>query len=276
MTAPAHPDSADGVPRSNIDQPETQREIMKKTIIIMALISMAIASVVYAGGNTKFQSFNKAKKTLLKKVYHDHHLTFYCGCPFDDKKQLTPCDHYIPKKINARSQRIEWEHVVPAAHFGQSFREWRKGDPGCVDSKGKAFKGRKCAEKMNTKYRFMQSDMYNLYPAIGEINGLRSNYRFDMVAGEDREFGPCDFEIQGRVAEPPENVRGDIARTYQYMDSAYPGHGIIGKASIKLFQAWSKQDPVDPWECERCKRIEALQGNENKIVRDACMESGLW
>jgi len=77
------------------------------------------------------------------------------------------------------------------------------------------------------KYRYMQSDMFNLYPAIGEINGLRSNYRFDMVAGEDRDFGPCDFEIEGRVAEPPEHVRGDIARTYQYMDAAYPGHGIF-------------------------------------------------
>ena len=249
---------------------------MKKIIIIMALLCMTFASGALGGGNTTFQSFNKSKKTLLKKVYYDHHLTFYCGCPFDEKKKLEPCDHYTPKKINTRSQRIEWEHVVPAAHFGQSFKEWREGKEACVDSKGKSFKGRKCAEKTNIAYRYMQSDMYNLYPAIGEINGLRSNYRFDMVAGENREFGPCDFEIEGRVAEPPEPVRGDIARTYQYMDIAYPGHGIIGKSSKKLFKAWSAQDPVDEWECERCKRIEALQGNENSIVKDACKKEGLW
>jgi len=122
----------------------------------------------------------------------------------------------------------------------------------------------------------MQSDLYNLHPAIGEINGLRSNYRFDMVTGEDREFGPCDFEIENRIAEPPEYVRGDIARTYQYMNSAYPGHGIVGKSNKKLFQAWSNQDPVDAWECERCKRIEAIQKNENTVVKDACRKSGLW
>ena len=227
-------------------------------------------------GNTSIQSFNKAKKTLLRQVYHDHQVTFYCDCPFSEQKQLLPCDHYTPKKINARSKRIEWEHVVPAADFGNSFVEWREGHSDCVDSKGKSFKGRKCAEKMNTKYRYMQSDMFNLYPAIGEINGLRSNYRYDMIAGENREFGPCDFEIEGRVAEPPEQVRGDIARTYQYMDTSYPGHGIIGKANKKLYQAWGNQDPVDEWECERCRRIEAIQGNENIIVKDACKKAGLW
>ncbi|WP_281255697.1 endonuclease [Desulfamplus magnetovallimortis] len=37
----------------------------------------------------------------------------------------------------------------------------------------------------------MQSDMYNLYPAIGEINSLRSNYRFDMVSDACQKAGFC-------------------------------------------------------------------------------------
>lgn len=248
---------------------------MKIKIMTAIMAVFLIVTLAHAGGNTTMQSFNKAKKTLLKKVYYDHQTTFYCGCPFTKKKKLQPCNHYTPKKINARSKRIEWEHVVPAHAFGQSFPEWREGNPDCVNKKGKAFKGRRCAEKINLKYRYMQSDMYNLYPAIGEINGLRSNYRYGMIAGEDRKFGPCDIEISGKVAEPPEHIRGDIARTYQYMDSVYPGHGIIGKTSRKLFKAWSKQDPVDKWECERCRRIEALQGNENPIVKKVCEKAGL-
>ena len=123
----------------------------------------------------------------------------------------------------------------------------------------------------------MESDMYNLVPAIGEINGLRSNFRFRMIAGENRKFGPCDMEIQKetRTAEPPERVRGDIARTYQYMAWAY-GQGIIGKTNKKLFEAWSKQDPVDKWECERARIIQGIQGNENKVVKKACIQAGLW
>ena len=245
--------------------------------IILVLLSLLIPATVYCqDGNTSNQSFSKAKKILLREVYHDHLTTFYCGCSFNTEKQLLPCDKYTPKKDNKRSKRIEWEHVVPAADFGQSFPEWREGHEDCVSKKGKPFKGRNCARKMREDFRYMEADMYNLYPAIGEINGLRSNYRFDMIAGEDREFGACDFEIQNKTAEPPEHIRGDIARTYQYMHNAYPGHGIISKANRKLYEAWSKQDPVDEWECERCKRIEMIQGNVNEVLREACNEAGLW
>jgi deoxyribonuclease-1 len=124
----------------------------------------------------------------------------------------------------------------------------------------------------------MESDLYNLVPAIGEVNGRRSNFRFGMISGETRDFGRCDMEIDSSIrrAEPPKQVRGDIARTYKYMDKAYPGHGIIGEASKKLFDAWDKTDPVDAWECERCKRIESIQKNQNLIVKNACKSAGLW
>src|SRR6266436_9092627 len=62
----------------------------------------------------------------------------------------------------AGSKRLAWEHVVPAEAFGQSFPEWREGHPACVDSKGKAFKGRNCARKMATQFRYMEADLYNL------------------------------------------------------------------------------------------------------------------
>ncbi len=104
---------------------------------------------------------------------------------------------------------------------------------------------------MAPKFRYMESDLYNLVPAVGEINGLRSNYSFAMIPGEKRAFGKCDMEIEGRKAEPPPGKRGDIARTYFYMGWAYPGHGIISKKNRKLFEAWDKGDPVDEWECER-------------------------
>ena len=118
--------------------------------------------------------------------------------------------------------------------------------------------------------------MYNLVPAVGEINGLRSNYSFAMIPGEKRKFGNCDMEIEGRKAEPPPDKRGNIARTYYYMDWAYPGHGIISKKNRKLFEAWDMGDPVDAWECERCRRIEGIQGNENPFVKGGCVERGIW
>lgn len=107
------------------------------------------------------------------------------------------------RSMRNRAGKVEWEHVVPAENFGQTFAEWREGDAQCVDNRGKAFKGRKCAEKTNKDYRYMQADLYNLYPAIGAVNALRQNYNFQMLPGEKPDFGSCEMKIADRKAEPP-------------------------------------------------------------------------
>ncbi|MCP4339837.1 MAG: endonuclease I [Desulfobulbaceae bacterium] len=240
---------------------------MRCLMLFKIAIILLAATQAYAGGNTTIDSFSKAKKLLLKQVYHDHRTTFYCGCPFTAKKRIIQSDKFSPTtKYVKRSRKIEWEHVVPAQAFGQSFSEWRDGDPECVNKKGKAFKGRKCAEKVNMTYRYMQADLYNLVPANGQVNALRSNYSYAMIPGEPRVFGSCDMEIEDRKAEPRPEIRGDIARIYFYMDKAYPGRGIIGKKNREMLKAWDKADPVDDWERERCRRIERLQGNRNGFV----------
>ena len=234
----------------------------------LILLTILLSSQVFSQ-NTQITSFSKSKKHL-RKVYQDHPVTLYCGCSFKGKKpNLSSCG-YIPKKDKKRANRIEWEHVVPAHAFGQSFPEWRDGHPKCVNKKRKRFKGRKCAGKVNREFKRMEADMFNLYPSIGEVNGLRSNYSMAIIEGEVRKFGECDVEISSRKVEPREEVRGEIARTYLYMDSAYPGRGIISKKNRKLFEAWNRSDPVDEWECERARRIERIQGNRNKIVIGGC------
>lgn len=141
-----------------------------------------IRAVAAAGdiqlANTTNDSFNKSKQLLHNVIYKDaaSRQDIYCGCKYDEKKAVDfdSCG-YRPEKDTERAHRIEWEHAVPAEAFGQSFKEWREGHPECVDNRGKAFRGRKCAEKVNPEYRRMQADMYNLYPAVGEVNGLRSS-----------------------------------------------------------------------------------------------------
>ena len=211
-------------------------------IVICSFIALVLAIFPSAfAQNTTIDSFNRAKK-LLTQVFAGHETEFYCGCPYAGHEvDLASCG-YQSKKDPDRAKRLEWEHVVPAEAFGQSFPEWREGHPACVDSKGKAFKGRNCARKMSTQFRSMEADLYNLQPAIGEINGLRSNYSMEMIPGEKREFGACDVEIENRKIEPRPEIRGDIARTYMYMEWAYPGHGIISRSNQKLFAAWAKED----------------------------------
>jgi deoxyribonuclease-1 len=256
--------------------------IMHRTIagpfaFILLLICL-VAGPVYGQrkGNTKMRSFNQAKKILIKQVYRGHQKTFFCGSQYTQGHYVIHNSGYVPKRKSRRARRLEWEHVVPLDSFGYKFSEWRDGHPECLDARGRPFKGRNCAEKVNAKFRYMQSDLYNLVPAIGEIRGLKSNYAYGMIPEESRAFGDCDIEIAFNKVEPPSEVRGDIARIYFYMDWAYPGHDILNKENKKLFKTWDKHDPVDDWECERAKRIEEIQKNENPFVKKACVTEGWW
>ena len=240
---------------------------MKKLTLSLALVTLSFTAIA---ANTTITSFNKAKKTLEKEVYFDHRETLYCSAGFDDKKYVIPPNGFETTKYLKRSKKIEWEHAVPAENFGRTFSEWRNGDQACVDSKGKAFKGRKCTEKVNKEYRHMQADMYNLYPAIGAVNALRSNYNFTMLPSEKSDFGSCAMKIADKKAEPPESARGRIARTYLYMDETYKRYK-MSKAQKQLMNAWDKMYPVSGWECERAERISKLQNNQNNIVKSRCL-----
>lgn len=245
---------------------------MRRFLISVFVGAILAPALVLAAGNTANDSFARAKK-MLSQVYEDHRVTLYCGAQYDAQGNVTlPEGIVIPIK---RANRVEWEHVVPAENFGRAFDEWREGSPECVDNRGKAFKGRKCAEKVNPEYRHMQADMYNLYPAIGAVNAMRSNFNFQMLPGEESSFGRCEMKIADRKAEPPARARGQIARSYLYMQDAYPQYR-MSRQQEQLMGAWDKMYPVDQWECTRAKRIEAVQGNENRFVKEPCVEQGMW
>lgn len=216
-----------------------------------------------AGNSLADTSFRKSKVTLSKKIYHDYKRSFYCECDFSLQPKLngkgdrlTPdwksCG-YKPRKQAKRASRIEWEHVMPAHHFGQHMACWKKG-------------GRKACKK-DKAFKRMAADMHNLVPAVGEVNGDRSNYKFGIIAGEKRSYGKCDVEVdfKAKRAEPAPDIRGEIARTYSYMSDRYNIR--LSKQQRKLMQAWDKQDPVSKWERTRNKRIGKVQGNLNPYIK---------
>ena len=159
--------------------------MMKNISIILTCVLIWFPMTTHAEesvqGNTKIESFNKAKWTLERKVYHNHRVTFYCGAEFARDNKISDHSGYVPIKDNDRANRIEWDHVVPVNAFGRSFEEWRKGHPDCLNSKGKPYYGIHCARDTSPLFRYMESDMYNLVPAIGELKRLRSNYSYDMI-----------------------------------------------------------------------------------------------
>lgn len=242
-------------------------------------------------GNHHSQSFYAVKKEMLEKIYYDHRQTLYCDAEFTaHKKIIKPHGFKLPnlRKVNfkvydiapeelqRKAERMEWEHIVPAQNFGKTFTEWQNGHKNCTFGKGAKYKGRACAEQENEEFRYMYTDMYNLYPAIGAVNYLRANFNFtqfdDKVANT---FGQCALKIAHNKAEPPDGVKGLIARTYLYMEKTYPRYK-IGEPMRGILTVWNKKYPLTMWECQRASRIEKVQGNANQIIKPQCIENGWY
>ena len=223
--------------------------------------------------SNRIESFSKAKTILEKDVYNNSK-TFYCGCSFKGKDiDLKSCWYKnIKNKMLSRAKKIEWEHIVPAENFWKSFNEWKNWDPTCVDSKGKSFKGRKCAEKSNQTFRIMQADMYNLVPAIGEVNGLRSNY--DMTNKLNTEsYNFCsDVELypEYNLFSPSNDTKWDIARIYFYMQSAYPNHISLTKKYIEMLKQWDIEDPISSEECSIYNKKKEIMWYSVYIWENTC------
>lgn len=212
------------------------------------------------------RSFSSAKKLLYENIYQGRPLTFYCDCKFTQTRRvfLGTCD-VEPRRNKKRAKKLEAEHIFPAYHFGQFRACWR--EKLCTDSRGDKYGGRECCNKIDPTFKAAHNDLHNLFPAVGEINGDRRNYNWGMISGEKREYGECDIEVDSSIrrAEPPESVRGNIARTYFYMSDTYDIR--LSKQQRELFNAWSKLDPPDSWEKERNRRIEKVQGNTNPYIK---------
>jgi len=231
----------------------------RKIICAVALLLSPLAAQAVALNNYHQNNFQQAK-TFAAAINADAPGSFYCGCKisWQGKKgipDLNSCGYQVRKNAN-RAGRIEWEHVMPAWEFGHQRQCWQNG-------------GRKNCSK-DADYRRIESDLHNLQPAVGEVNGDRGNFAYSQWNGGEQQYGQCAMKVdfKNRQAEPPARARGAIARTYFYMRDQY--HLRLSRQQTQLFTVWNKLYPVSSWECERDQRIARAQGNHNPYVQQAC------
>jgi deoxyribonuclease-1 len=210
-------------------------------------------------------SFREAKAEA-RHIFSDHRRTFYCGCKFDkhNKVDLKSCGYKV-QEDKRRAHRLEWEHIVPISHLAAHLPCWKK--PLCSNKRGEFYRGRRCCQEQDAVFNKMEADLHNLVPELGELNGLRSNYRFGLLPEmEPGQFGECQIKIdsQRRRVEPREAIRGVIARTHLYMVDTY--HLELSDSQRKLFRAWNAKYAPSDWEIEWDERIFRIQGNHNRYI----------
>lgn len=233
---------------------------------LIILVAFCFSTSVFA------QSFDEAKRILGKiyfynstsKQYPNSNQTLYCGCSIIYKKKhhkpyranFGSCGYKIRKNVE-RATRIEWEHVMPSHTFGSQRKCWKNG-------------GRKNCSIIDEEFINIQGDMHNLFPAIGEINGDRSNFGFNEWNGKTKDYNQCQMVIdyKNHKVQPPKRSRGIVARAYLYMSNRY--NITLSKRELKLFETWNKQYPPTPWECKRNLIISRIQGNDNPFITKQC------
>lgn len=130
-----------------------------------------------------------------------------------------------------------------------------------------------------------RSDLFHVYPTDGYVNGQRSNYPYGEVnhpiytSGNGSKLGPCVTSgYSGRVFEPIDEYKGDIARSYFYMSVRYSGEdddwgssNMTNKSEIlpwamTMLLRWSDEDPVSDKEIARNNAVYGFQNNRNPFI----------
>ena len=232
------------------------KRLLSVFLLLFFVFPLSASDLVNRKNAVGHRNFYHAKK-ILPAIYQGLNQTFYCGCSYQNKKvDLNSCGYRIRKDPN-RAARIEWEHVVPAWAIGHQRQCWQNG-------------GRSNCTKSDAIYAKAEGDLHNLTPAIGEINNDRSNYRFSVWTQKPTrstsKYGHCPIvvDFKKRQVQPPEKIRGRIARITFYMVNEYGLN--LSAQERRLYCVWAKAYPVDKWEQTRNLRIAAIQGNVNPFV----------
>ena len=156
----------------------------------------------------------------------------------------------------------------------------------------------------------MKSDIVHVVPTDSELNNTRGsdplaevgNKANDCPNGSYCLWGSCKTPgYSGKVFEPNDEIKGDIARIYFYMATCYEDVILNWKGKttastaynvldfsggskyqpfkqwyIDMLLRWAKEDPVDEIEIARNNGVKQVQNNRNPFVDYPGLEQYIW
>ncbi len=150
----------------------------------------------------------------------------------------------------------------------------------------------------------MKTDLHHVFPTDGYVNGRRSNNPYGETNGEAyksandfSKLGACTYPgYMGKVFEPNDDYKGDVARAIFYMVTCYEeqlpdwyssyteSHPVLDGTSypaltqwqLNMLMEWAKADPVSEKEINRNNAIYDIQHNRNPFVDYPGLEEYIW
>jgi len=138
-------------------------------------------------------------------------------------------------------------------------------------------------------------DLFNLMPSEQTINSSKSNYPMGKVTNASTDNG-CTKVGRGpqgyMLWEPADKWKGDFARGYMYMATAYQdftwsgtqalqileqgSYPTLQKWAYELYIEWARADKVTQSEFERNGKVQSFQGNRNPFVDFPNLMEYVW
>ena len=230
-----------------------------------ALYQIISNHVVFPYTSSATDTWNIIQQSDQDPTDHNNMILVYTGRS-QDKGYRDGSGNYSQYENGNGTQSNSWnrEHVWPKSH-------------GFPDDDDNAY-----------------TDVHNLKPCDRSVNSSRGTKDFDFGGNQHNEANDCNTDSDSW--EPPDYVKGDIARILFYMVIRYdPGFDhnnnsfdlelvdyttpnnnepILGKLS-SLIQ-WHNDDPIDDFEINRNEIIFGFQENRNPFIDHPNLVNYLW
>jgi deoxyribonuclease-1 len=164
-----------------------------------------------------------------KKIYPDGGSTFYCRTQFSKPSPV-----------------LNVGHIYPAS--------WISEHLGC--------RSERTCMRTHEQYSVILSDMHNMVP-VDAYHYFKIKSSIFGSLDDSIEPGECGVRKRLHLIDPPDTVKGDVARIHFYMHTQ---HGLPLNSNYAFLKEWHRSDPPDADEIAKNARIKAAQGNENPYI----------
>ncbi|MCS3529044.1 endonuclease [Chryseobacterium sp. JUb7] len=282
---------------------------MKKLLLPIILISSFISAQIPAGyydGTTGLTGY--ALKSKLHDIISAKNINWHYG-DLTNYYNQTDLDKYYDHDASNTSILLDIYSEIPT---GPDAYEYTTANIiGSAGAEGLGW-NREHMMPQSTFYSNypMYSDLFYVVPTDARINQLRSNYPYGMVGStiyytftNSSKIGNSAIPgsvYTGRVYEPINEFKGDVARSLLYFAVRYEGklgtfnfnnnanpssdtnpldgteERAFDPAYIAMLIQWHQQDPVSPREIDRNNSVYNLQKNRNPFIDNPAWVNAIW
>ncbi len=262
---------------------------MARKIYLLSALLLSVMSITANYPKGYYKTLNGKKRESLKTALHKiickdttHYLKYGAG------KGHTWSGFYITDRDESDNSVIDM-YSNQKVYWGKEYvQKGYKGFSGFLDIEH-------CVPKSwwhcnMRKPDCAALDLHQLYPSNSRMNRSKSNHPLGVVLGiPTKDNGLCKVGkaiyrgYRGNVFEPADEYKGDFARSYFYVATAYQNYQYKWKKSaenmmeantyptlkpwaIRILLKWHRQDPVSDKERQRTDKVFSIQHNRNPFI----------